>query len=287
MSARFFSGSFILWAFQVALWLGNCQRPVSSVPDPRAGMRLVWADEFDREGLPDSSRWSYDVGDGCPGLCGWGNNELQYYTEARPENARVKDGCLILEARRELMGNRTYTSARLVSRQKGDWTYGRVEVRVRVPEGLGVWPAVWMLPTAWAYGEWPKSGEIDIMEHVGYLPDTIFGSIHTEAFNHLVGTQVTQGVFNASASTQFHTYGVQWSADKIDFFQDGKVYQTFFNTGRGAAEWPFDQDFHLVLNLAVGGNWGGRKGVDETIWPRSMLVDYVRVYRPESDFRSP
>lgn len=245
----------------------------------KAGMRLVWSDEFDYTGLPDTAKWGYDLGDGCPDNCSWGNNELQYYTAHRRENARVENGRLIVEARREKTANREYSSARLVSRHKGDWTYGRVVVRAKLPAGRGVWPAIWMLPTDWVYGGWPQSGEIDIMEHVGYMPDSVFGTVHTERFNHVAGTQVGRSVASTSLSTDFHEYSVEWDAEKIDFFFDGQRYLTFRNRHEGFAAWPFDQKFHLILNIAVGGNWGGQKGIDPAIWPQQMTVDYVRVYQ--------
>jgi beta-glucanase (GH16 family) len=241
-------------------------------------LELVWSDEFSMEGLPDPSRWSYDLGDGCPEICGWGNNEEQHYSD-RSENARVQNGFLIIEAHQEKMGKRNYSSARLVSKHKGDWTYGRITVRAKLPKGKGVWPAIWMLPTEWSYGSWPKSGEIDIMEFVGYIPDSLFGSIHTERFNHIQGTQVTKGIFSPTLSSDFHEYSIEWDADKIDFYFDNIKYQTFHNLREGIDAWPFDRDFHLILNIAVGGNWGGKMGVDESIWPQKMLVDYVRVYQ--------
>lgn len=242
-------------------------------------MKLVWADEFDKNGLPDSTHWGYDLGDGCPKICGWGNNELQYYTARRPENARVRDGHLIIEAHREKMGEREYTSARLVSKKKGDWTYGRIDVRAKLPAGRGVWPAIWMLPTDWVYGGWPGSGEIDIMEHVGYMPDSIFGTVHTNLFNGMLGTQQSKGIASKTISTDFHNYGIEWNTDKIDFLFDDKVYYTFHNKHEGSDAWPFDLDFHLLLNIAVGGNWGGKMGVDTAIWPQQMVIDYVRVYQ--------
>jgi beta-glucanase (GH16 family) len=242
-------------------------------------MKLVWADEFSKDGLPDSTRWGYDVGNGCPVNCGWGNNELQYYTSNREQNARVKDGHLIIEAHREKMGDMGYSSARLVSKKKGDWTYGRIDVRAKLPVGTGVWPAIWMLPTDWVYGGWPGSGEIDIMEHVGYIPDSIFGTVHTNLFNGMLGTQKSKGVASATISSEFHNYGIEWTADKIDFLFDDKVYSTFRNRHEGSDAWPFDLDFHLLLNIAVGGNWGGKMGVDTAIWPQQMIIDYVRVYQ--------
>jgi beta-glucanase (GH16 family) len=241
-------------------------------------LQLVWSDEFDGNGLPDTTKWGYDLGDGCPN-CGWGNNELQYYTANRTENARRKDGLLVITARKEAMGTKTYTSARMVTKNKGDWKYGRVEVRAKLPVGRGVWPAIWMLPTDWKYGGWPRSGEIDIMENVGYLPDSLFGTVHIKSFNHLNGTQKSGALLNKSLSSDFHTYRLDWNAEYMDFFFDGKSYFRFTNNHSGVDAWPFDQRFHLVLNLAVGGNWGGKMGVDEQIWPQEMQVDWVRVYQ--------
>ena len=243
-----------------------------------AGRKLVWSDEFNTPGLPDSTKWSYDYGTGCPNVCGWGNNERQFYTARRLENARIEKGSLIVEARREKWEKSDYTSARLVSKNKGDWTYGRIEARLKCPTGLGTWPAFWMLPTDWKYGGWPRSGEIDLMEHVGYMPDSIFGSAHTETFNHVKHTQSTGGIYIPDAENKFHVYAIEWYADRIDYFVDDVKYHTFSNQHKTPDEWPFDQRFHVILNLAVGGNWGGVKGVDEKIWPQQMEVDYVRVY---------
>jgi beta-glucanase (GH16 family) len=242
-------------------------------------MKLVWADEFNYTGLPDSLKWGYDIGDGCPENCSWGNNELQYYTEAKLKNARVEAGNLIIEAHREHTGTRDYSSARLVSKNKGDWTYGKIEVKAKLPKGRGVWPAIWMLPTDWLYGGWPASGEIDIMEHVGYAPDSLFGTVHTARFNHILGTQQSKGLYCSTLSEEFHTYGIMWDDKKIEFLFDDKVYHSFANRKEGSDAWPFDLDFHMVLNIAVGGNWGGKMGVDTSIWPQQMLIDYVRVYQ--------
>lgn len=246
---------------------------------PHKKMKLVWSDEFDSGTLPDPAKWGYDLGDGCPDVCGWGNNELEYYTANRKENARIENGKLIIEARQEKMGSRDYTSARLVSKKKGDWIYGKMVISAKLPKGTGVWPAIWMLPTHWEYGGWPSSGEIDIMENVGYSPDTIYGSIHTKKFNHVIGTQVTKGIYSNTLNTAFHEYSVEWDKQKIDFLFDGQVYQTFKNNHEGFESWPFDKAFHIILNVAVGGNWGGKHGVDVSIWPQRMEVDYVRVYQ--------
>ena len=254
---------------------------VSSLPaQPQDdGYRLVWSDEFSYQGLPDSSKWHYDRGDGCPSLCGWGNNERQYYTENRPENARVENDLLVIEARREPFGGSDYTSARLVTRGHDAWTYGRFEIRAKLPSGRGSWPAIWMLPEENRYGGWPASGEIDIMEHVGYEPQRVYATVHTQAFNHVKGTQDTDTLRLADAESAFHVYAIEWTPENIIWSVDGQPYSIFENQHKTYREWPFDRPFHLIMNIAVGGNWGGAKGVAEDIWPQKMLVDYVRVYQ--------
>ena len=234
---------------------------------------LLWGDEFDINGLPDPSKWDYDVGDH-----GWGNNELEYYSKADSRNARVENGHLIIEAHADTSHPKGYTSARLVTRGKAAWQYGYIEVRAKLPRGVGTWPAIWMLPEESRYGGWPKSGEIDIMEHVGYDPGRVHGTVHTEAFNHTVGTQQAGQKSVPDFSDAFHTYAIEWTEEKIDFFIDGAKYFAFENSGKGPQDWPFDQAFHLILNIAVGGNWGGAQGVVPKIWPQRMEVDFVRVY---------
>jgi beta-glucanase (GH16 family) len=239
---------------------------------------LVWADEFNYAGAPDSTKWAYDLGDGCPNVCGWGNNELEYYT-TNAKNVRVENGSLIIEALQEAVGGKTYTSARILSKGKGDWLYGRIEARAKLPKGRGTWPAIWMLSTDWSYGGWPASGEIDIMEHVGYEPGIIHGTLHSEKYNHLKGTQQEGKIEIKDSQEAFHIYAVEWTKDKIDFFVDDKKYHSVpRNPSDDFNGWPFDKRFHLIMNLAVGGNWGGKLGVDESIWPQRMEIDYVRVY---------
>jgi len=237
---------------------------------------LVWSDEFDYEGLPDESKWGYDVGGS-----GWGNQELQYYTS--DSNAWVKDGLLTIECRKEEKEGKDYTSARLVTRGKGDWLYGRIEVRAKLPQGLGTWPAIWMLPTDWEYGGWPASGEIDIMEHVGYDQDVVHASVHTQSYYHSIGTQKTSTIRVDGVSEEFHVYALEWLPDKIRMYVDEELYFTFQPTDYKKdptwEEWPFDKKMHLLLNIAFGGGWGGARGIDDTCLPQQMLVDYVRVYQ--------
>ena len=237
---------------------------------------LVWSDEFDYQGLPDNTKWGYDVGGH-----GWGNNEAQYYTQNRQENARADGASLIIEAHKEDYAGKSYTSARLVSRNRGDWTYGRVRVRAMLPSGRGTWPAIWMLPTSGQYGNgsWPDNGEIDIMEHVGYDPGRIHGSVHMNKYNHLNNNAKGASVIVSDAETAFHDYSIDWTPTRIDFAIDDSVYFTYRNEDDGWTSWPFDQPFHLLLNIAIGGSWGGAQGIDDSIFPQKLVVDYVRVYR--------
>ncbi len=242
-------------------------------------LELIWNDEFDYSGPPDSTKWTYDLGDGCPNLCGWGNNELQHYTSAS-KNIRVENGKLIIEALKDRSDSlRPYTSARLLSKNKGDWKYGKIEIKAKIPKGKGTWPAIWMLPTERKYGGWPKSGEIDIMEHVGFDHGNMHGTVHTEAYNHGIGTQKGDSILIQSISEEFAVYAINWTSDSIEFMVNDKIYNIFTNDGQGSKSWPFDQKFHLLLNIAVGGNWGGKYGVDDSIWPQRMEIDYVRIYK--------
>lgn len=255
----------------------RAEAPPSPAP---AGWKLVWQDEFDHGRQPDPAKWDYDVGGE-----GWGNHELQFYTKARPENARVENGHLVIEARREKWEQSEYTSARLVTKGRADWTYGRFEIRARVPLGRGTWPAIWMLPTDWNLGNggWPDNGEIDIMEHVGYDPGVIHASTHSQKHQWRIKTQRTATLPVPDAGDAFHTYALEWDAEEIRMFVDDRHYFTSRKQGGDWTSWPFDRPFHLVLNLAVGGDWGGAKGVDETIWPRRMDVDFVRVYQKAAE----
>ncbi|HVZ57230.1 MAG TPA: glycoside hydrolase family 16 protein [Chitinophagaceae bacterium] len=235
--------------------------------------RLVWHDEFNYRGLPDSTKWNYDTGGH-----GWGNHELEYYTARRLENARVDHGLLTIEARKEDYQGMHYTSARLVTKGKADWQYGKIEVRAKLPKGRGTWPAIWMLGSTTPL-RWPDDGEIDIMEHVGFHPGFIHGSIHCKKYYHSIGTQKTDTIQVPDCSDAFHVYGLEWDKDTVRISVDGKVYFRFGNEHSGYAGWPFDNKMHLLLNVAVGGDWGGQKGVDDSIWPQKMEIDYVRVWQ--------
>ncbi len=245
---------------------------------------MLWSDDFDSDGAPDDKIWEYVIGDGCPNLCGWGNNELQYYTD-KQENVRVENGNLIIQVQSDSTYKNNYTSAKLKNRSELAIKYGKVEIRAKNPSGRGTWPALWMLPVDNKYRGWPRSGEIDIMEHVGYDPDTIVGTVHTEAYNHMIGTHKTQPIAIPNNEEDFHEYEIQWTADKIDFLIDDRLYFTYQNENKTPKEWPFDQEFYIIINTAVGGNWGGRFGVEEAVIGEEFLIDYVRVYEDKSPQR--
>lgn len=253
-----------------------------------ADWKLVWSDEFDKPGLPDASKWSYETGFVR-------NNEAQYYIRARKENARVEDGMLIIEARKEHFKNPAfeqgaegkgrgrefaeYTSASLTTRGKASWTHGRMEVRAKLPAGRGTWPAIWTIGTNINQMGWPACGEIDIMEFVGFEPGVIHANVHNG--NYQGGRRVNQGshIKVSDASSAFHVYAIEWDKDHMDFFVDYRKYMTFRNDGTGTNGWPYDHDQYLILNLAIGGAWGGAKGIDDTIFPQHYYIDYVRVYQ--------
>jgi beta-glucanase (GH16 family) len=246
-----------------------CQASAAKLPS----WKLVWSDEFDKPGAPNTAKWSYEKG-----LVR--NQEKQYYTEKRLENARVEHGKLIIEARKEKFQNAEYTAASLTTQKHASWKYGRIEVCAKLPAGRGSWPAIWMLPTDIGKVPWPRCGEIDIMEHVGFDPSVIHGTLHTEAYNHMKKTQRATQIKLPTYSKNFHTYTTEWSADKIVMQIDGKTYATYNKKpGDKEAEWPFNKPYYLILNLAIGGGWGGMKGIDDAAFPQRMEVDFVRVYQ--------
>jgi beta-glucanase (GH16 family) len=234
----------------------------------------MWSDEFDTAGLPDATHWDYDT---ARNSVGWFNNERQYYARARPENAFVSNGRLHLTARLESLssatdwGGQRYTSARLVTRGQADWTYGYFEVRAKLPCGRGTWPAIWTLGSR---GVWPDDGEIDLMEQVGSDPSRIFGTVHTQESGSL-GTGAA--VQLPDGCTAFHNYQLNWTADAIAIGVDGVEYYRYANPRAGLSTWPFDAPQYLLLNIAIGGNLGGN--IDDTVFPVTMEIDYVRVYQ--------
>ncbi len=247
------------------------------------GYDLVWSDEFDRDGLPDASKWAYDT---YRNSKGWYNDERQYYSASRLKNSRVEDGRLIIEAHREELtkaefpdwGGQKYSSARLMTKGRADWTYGFFEVRAKIPCGLGTWPAIWTLPSD-PDVTWPAGGEIDIMEHVGFEPGTIHHSVHTTAFNFSRGSQMTSSHKLPDACDAMNKYQLLWTPDFLLFGVNDAPKWLFKKESKSKKRWPFTDPQHLLLNLAVGGNWGGQQGLDENAFPARMEVDYVRIYQ--------
>jgi beta-glucanase (GH16 family) len=237
---------------------------------------LVWEDNFDYYGLPDSTKWDYDT-EGNPH--GWGNHEAQHYTVSRKENAWVEDGILKISAREENYEGKDFTSARLIS--KTDWKYGRIEVNAKLPSGVGTWSAIWMMPGGWTFndGNWPDIGELDIMEHVGHDPGVIHASAHSKDYQWQKGTQKTDTILINDATEKFHSYILEWTPDVLKAFVDDKLYFEYRNEGLGTSKWPYDKPFYLILNIAVGGAWGSVHGIDNKAFPQTMEVDYVRIYQ--------
>ncbi|MHA6249142.1 family 16 glycosylhydrolase [Pontibacter sp. CAU 1760] len=235
---------------------------------------VVWADEFNGSTL-DGTKWSYQTGDGCAeGICGWGNSELQYYQES---NVTVTNGQLHITAKKQRVQSKAYTSGRIRSINKGDWTYGRFEARIKLPAGKGLWPAFWMLSTDEAYGGWPKSGEIDIMEYVSAEANKVLGTIHYgDPYPNNQHTGANYYLNSGSFSDAFHDFAVEWEPGVIRWFVDDILFLTKTSQDIAPYNWPFDKRFHFLLNVAVGGNLGGT--VDDSIFPKAMDVDYVRVY---------
>ena len=256
--------------------------------------KLVWSDEFDKPGLPDPAKWTYEVGF-------IRNRELQYYTKARKENVRVENGMLVIESRKERFENPNYqpdsrsrrwnvsrqyadyTSASVTTSGKAAWCYGRIEVRAKLPTGRGTWPAIWMLGTNIRKVGWPTCGEIDIMENVGFNPDKIHANIHTKKYNHSIGTGKGASIEASKPYEKFHVYAVEWTPERMDFYLDDTKYFSYENEGTGRDAWPYDLPHYLILNTAIGGAWGGQKGVDEAIFPQKFYIDYVRVYQKQPE----
>ena len=251
------------------------------------GWTWVWGDEFKTSSL-DVTKWDYQLGTGSQyGMVGWGNNELQYYTN-EPTNLFFDTcdndkQCLVISGFRQTYESSEYTSARIRSAGSGIRTYGRIDVRAKLPTAQGTWPAIWMLPEDMIYGGWPSSGEIDIMEHVGCDLGSIHGSIHCDSYNHIDGTEQTSSINNIAVD-QFHIYRIDWDADGIKWYVDDVLYNEFSNENSGSSSWPFDQDFYIILNLAIGGTWGGFCGVDSESLslPQKMEIDYVRFFQKDN-----
>jgi len=227
--------------------------------------KLVWSEEFNYNGLPDSTKWSYEKGFVR-------NREPQYYTSGRLENARVEDGNLIITAIREGYNDAKYTSASIVTKGKYSFTYGRVEVMAKLPAGTNVWPAIWTLGTS---GRWPSCGEIDIMEYWGTTPNSISANVHTGDYNHRKGTGRGGKITFEKPWEDFHIYALEWYPDRLDFYFDDTMYYSCKKKGEGVGEWPFDSPQYLLINLALT---AGKDGINDATFPTEYRVDYVRIY---------
>lgn len=241
----------------------------NSTEDP--AYELVWSDEFDTDGAPNTDYWSYNIGIGDNG---WGNGEAQFYTD-RPDNAIVSDGALKIIAKRENFSGSAFTSARLITQDKFEFTYGKIEVRAKLPTGGGTWPAIWMLGADYETNTWPAAGEMDIMEHIGNNQDVIQAAVHSPSS---FGDTQNKGELRVNGvSETFHTYELTWTADGLEFGVDGNVYYTYNPAVKNADTYPFNKDFFLILNVAMGGSLGGE--IEQSFTESSMEIDYVRVYQ--------
>lgn len=273
----------IVCSFFVALFIMQSAAPSfagqsmrRAAKNTRSYRRLVWSDEFSVDGRPNKKKWTYDIGCG-----GWGNEESQCYSK-KLKNVRVENGLLIIEARRNGYGRKKYTSGRLTTRGKASWKYCRIEIRAKLPTGRGVWPAIWMLPARKKYGKrgWPDTGEIDIMENVGSSPNWIHATLHTNTYNWMNRRQRTSRTKVVGSYKSFHVYAFEWYPNRMDFYVDGKRFFTARQPRKPTwKNWPFDVKFYLILNVAIGGTWGGKQGIKNSIFPQKMEIDYIRVYQ--------
>ena len=230
--------------------------------------KLIWEEQFDGTKL-DTTFWNFELGNGCPGNCGWGNNERQFYTKV---NNQLEDGKLIITARRK---DSTYTSTRITTKGKKEFKYGRMEARAKLPVGQGIWPAFWMLGSNISEVGWPDCGEIDILEYIGRDPQMVYTTLHTRATHGENASSKKTRIANIEEG--FHIYAIDWTADFIKFYVDDKLVYTYAPETKNKAVWPYDQPFYFVINMAVGGNFGGPE-VDDSIFPQQFVIDYVRVY---------
>nr|WP_315213467.1 glycoside hydrolase family 16 protein [uncultured Flavobacterium sp.] len=231
--------------------------------------KLVWEENFS-EPVLNESVWNFELGDGCPNLCGWGNNERQVYTT---KNHEIKKGNLIIHAKKE--GN-SYTSTKITTKDKKIFQYGRMEARAKLPVGHGIWPAFWMLGQNISQVGWPKSGEIDILEYIGREPHMVFTTLHTQdSHGNTINTKKTSF---PNIEEGFHVFALDWTKDKMDFFVDDILVYTFQPEIKNENTWPFDKPFYFILNVAIGGNFGG-PAVDDKVFPQDFIVDYIKVYQ--------
>ena len=251
----------------VSAYNGDKFISTSSTIAVKVSSKFVWSDEFNTDGAPDQTKWSYETG---TGQNGWGNNELQYYTN-RLDNAVVSNGTLKINLKKESYQGSAYTSARLVSKGKYDFKYGTIEFRAKLPTGGGTWPALWMLGSNYETNPWPACGEIDVMEHIGNQPNKIFSTLHLPGNSG--GNALSSQVSVPTATSEFHIYSAEWNSSTIKFYVDGNLFFTYNNSSTT----PFNNKFFIIMNMAMGGNFGGT--ADPNVTAATMEVDYVRVYQ--------
>ena len=240
-------------------------------------VNLVWEDNFKGSSL-DTNFWNIYIGNGCPELCGFGNHELQYYTN-ESSNLKVENGKLTISAYYDTVSS-LFTSAKITTKNKVDFQKGYIEVVAKLPNAIGSWPAIWMLPTLDRDLNWPLDGEIDIMENVGYDSCKIFGTIHTAAYNHTIGTQKSDSVTISTAHNEFHTYSLNWTDSLLEWYVDTILFNRIKRKSFDRVEqWPFNKDFNLIINLAVGGDWGGELGIDTSNYQKEFIIDKVSLFK--------
>lgn len=242
---------------------------VANIGYAQTKRKLVWEENFNGKALNESV-WNFEMDNGCPNICGWGNNERQWYTK---ENHTLRDGNLIIEGR---LKDGKYTSTRITTKGKKEFQYGRIECRAKMPTGIGIWPAFWMLGSNITSVGWPKSGEIDILEYIGRDPQQVYTTLHTQDGHgdhaHGKRTEILD------VEEGFHVFAVEWSKEKMDFFVDNRFVFSYNPEVKNVDSWPFDQPFYIIVNMAIGGNFGGPE-VDDAIFPQQFIVDYIKVYQ--------
>lgn len=237
--------------------------------------QLVWSDEFNVDGAPDSSKWNYEIGNGCPDLCGWGNGESQYYTD-REDNVVVENGLLKITAKKEAYQGFDYTSTRMTTKDKYELTYGKIEVRAKLPEGAGTWPAIWLLGANIDTVGWPACGEIDIMEHWGHNPTVVSSATHTPSCSGGCVDANVGEITVTDYNTEFHVYGLEWTENKLRFFLDDTFLYEYNPSVKNSSTWPYDNPHFFILNIAMGGSWFT---IDQNFSESTMEIDYIRVYQ--------
>jgi beta-glucanase (GH16 family) len=269
--------SFIFFLSILGWTFSSCNKDGASQSLPKRNWTLVWSDEFNENlvSSPKSSNWSNDIGNGPDG---WGNQELQYYTDRLDVIATDGKGILNIIAKKENLGGKEFVSGRIKTKNKFSQKYGRIEARIKTPFGPGIWPAFWMMGSNIDTVNWPNCGEIDILELKGHQPSTIYGTLHGPGYSGGNAKSGSYSLKNDKFDNDYHIFAVEWFEDRVDFFVDDYMYNRISKSDLGTNKWVFDQPFYIIMNLAVGGNYVGFPNVN-TSFPQTMQIDYVRVYK--------